>query len=337
MVPLVMLALESAMRRGELLSLRWENINLGAQTAFLPLTKNGTARLEKSVKLFRIQHVCPLMTAETKKDPSAFVAIVEQTGKFITVAVAVLLALSVCYDYSFLSALGLSFNDVPSSTAEHVRSALLWVPYIALTVLGAACYELFMRRMEGGLSEREILARVGQKVRKFRQSSDKMLSVLFGMIALTSPILGTDASWVYLFFMFGWGSLAVAVIGHDRMGERFSRIGAVAFIALPLLFSYIGLLGYHAGARFTETSTPAWQVVIRVGNTQMSQTLIGMRRFSTFAITVDQGRSVAIIPNDSILSARKVGELPAPEMNMCRWFGMKCIAPVSGAKSHVAK
>lgn len=44
MVPLVMLALESAMRRGELLSLRWENINLAAQTAFLPLTKNGKAR-----------------------------------------------------------------------------------------------------------------------------------------------------------------------------------------------------------------------------------------------------------------------------------------------------
>jgi len=44
MVPLVMLALESAMRRGELLSLRWENLNLVAQTAFLPLTKNGMAR-----------------------------------------------------------------------------------------------------------------------------------------------------------------------------------------------------------------------------------------------------------------------------------------------------
>lgn len=44
MVPLVMLALASAMRRGELLSLRWENINLTAQTAYLPLTKNGTTR-----------------------------------------------------------------------------------------------------------------------------------------------------------------------------------------------------------------------------------------------------------------------------------------------------
>jgi integrase len=45
MVPLVMLALESAMRRGELLALQWENVNLAAQTALLPVTKNGSARI----------------------------------------------------------------------------------------------------------------------------------------------------------------------------------------------------------------------------------------------------------------------------------------------------
>lgn len=45
MVPLVLLALETAMRRGELLSMRWDNVNLTAQTALLPMTKNGTARI----------------------------------------------------------------------------------------------------------------------------------------------------------------------------------------------------------------------------------------------------------------------------------------------------
>lgn len=45
MAPLVLLALETAMRRGELLSMRWENVNLQTQTALLPMTKNGTARV----------------------------------------------------------------------------------------------------------------------------------------------------------------------------------------------------------------------------------------------------------------------------------------------------
>lgn len=42
--PLVRLAIETAMRRGELLSLAWELIDLSEQTAYLPDTKNGSAR-----------------------------------------------------------------------------------------------------------------------------------------------------------------------------------------------------------------------------------------------------------------------------------------------------
>lgn len=42
--PVVVLALETAMRRSELLSLRWENIDLACQAALLADTKNGTSR-----------------------------------------------------------------------------------------------------------------------------------------------------------------------------------------------------------------------------------------------------------------------------------------------------
>jgi integrase len=42
--PAVQLALATAMRRGELLSLRWEHIDLQGRTAFLPDTKNGESR-----------------------------------------------------------------------------------------------------------------------------------------------------------------------------------------------------------------------------------------------------------------------------------------------------
>ena len=44
MLPLVKLALETAMRRSELLGLRWEHIDLEGRTIFLQLTKNGTSR-----------------------------------------------------------------------------------------------------------------------------------------------------------------------------------------------------------------------------------------------------------------------------------------------------
>lgn len=44
MLPLVQLALQTAMRRGELLALRWKHIDLAAQTAYLPTSKNGQPR-----------------------------------------------------------------------------------------------------------------------------------------------------------------------------------------------------------------------------------------------------------------------------------------------------
>ncbi|WAT32169.1 site-specific integrase [Pseudomonas sp. GXZC] len=41
---IIVVALETAMRQGEILGLRWENINLKARVAHLPDTKNGTRR-----------------------------------------------------------------------------------------------------------------------------------------------------------------------------------------------------------------------------------------------------------------------------------------------------
>jgi len=41
---IVEFALETAMRQGEITSLRWENVDLSKRVAYLPLTKNGDSR-----------------------------------------------------------------------------------------------------------------------------------------------------------------------------------------------------------------------------------------------------------------------------------------------------
>lgn len=42
--PIIVIAIETAMRRGEILNLRWEHIDEQNKTAFLPVTKNGASR-----------------------------------------------------------------------------------------------------------------------------------------------------------------------------------------------------------------------------------------------------------------------------------------------------
>ena len=58
--PLVEFALETAMRRGELISLLWINVNFEKSVAFLPLTKNGDSRyVPLSMKAIRILKLLP--------------------------------------------------------------------------------------------------------------------------------------------------------------------------------------------------------------------------------------------------------------------------------------
>lgn len=44
LLPIIEFAIETGMRQGEILGLRWENINFESRLAFLPLTKNGSSR-----------------------------------------------------------------------------------------------------------------------------------------------------------------------------------------------------------------------------------------------------------------------------------------------------
>jgi integrase len=59
--PLAEFAIETAMRRGELMSLLWVNVDFEKSVAFLPLTKNGDSRyVPLSVKAIRILKLLPL-------------------------------------------------------------------------------------------------------------------------------------------------------------------------------------------------------------------------------------------------------------------------------------
>lgn len=86
--PMVIMAIESAMRRGELLSLEWENVDLEKRTAFLPFTKTNESRhvplssvvigLLKALPRTEDPHVFPI-TMETFKQ--AYVRSVERAKK----------------------------------------------------------------------------------------------------------------------------------------------------------------------------------------------------------------------------------------------------------------
>ncbi|NJO35949.1 MAG: hypothetical protein HC869_25610 [Rhodospirillales bacterium] len=83
---------------------------------------------------------------------------VTSAATLLGLLVSLSVAASICFDWGFLHALDLGFADVPSSIADHARSALLWLPVAALAVLWNFAYRLVASRVEDGLTEAEILA-----------------------------------------------------------------------------------------------------------------------------------------------------------------------------------
>jgi hypothetical protein len=276
------------------------------------------------------------MTLE-KPQSVTLLSLAEQSAKVLALLATTLLIISVCYDYTFLMAVGLTFNEIPSLTTEHVRSALLWGPYMALVIAGAALNELILRRLEDGLSEEEIRRGLSSRAQRFRDSPPKMALAILSISTVVTFFTSTGYTWVYMALIIGWIVLSVSIIRHKRMGQGFTRVGGVLFGLLPVVFALVGWQGHIQGNKLLSGATPSWELTIRVGTATTKQALIGLRRFSTFAIAVDQHHFISIIPNDAILSARLLTKAAPQLSNLCRWFNRGCpqatIAPPSNKQS----
>ncbi len=95
LLPVVRLALETAMRQGELIRLRWEHIDLTRRIAHLPDTKNGESRtvplsttaVEVLRELPRSLHgqVFPGLTTEVAREPGRGGCVCRNGGGFCAI------------------------------------------------------------------------------------------------------------------------------------------------------------------------------------------------------------------------------------------------------------
>jgi integrase len=66
-MPLIKLALETAMRRGELLALQWQHLDFKSRTLFIPHTKNGHSRtIPMTSEAINVLHEIQAMKADKK-------------------------------------------------------------------------------------------------------------------------------------------------------------------------------------------------------------------------------------------------------------------------------
>lgn len=243
---------------------------------------------------------------------------------------AALLVASVAYDYAFLLALGLTLDELPSSLSEHVRSAVVWAPKVSIAFILYAVVELALRRVEGGRTEEELVASspTPRFTRTFRRSGDAAVWIGAAIAAVLGPFFSTDSGWVFFSFMVLWGSLTFSVLGHPRMSARFDSLPKRLLLVAPVLISIVCMQGHAAGASLKKAAEPSWEAMVKLGDETKAHPLLGIRRFTTFAVAVTADRRVWLLPNEAILSVRAMKAQDIATLNACRWWQVLCAPPV---------
>jgi hypothetical protein len=250
----------------------------------------------------------------------------ESFGTLASIATGVLLVLSTAYDFSFLYALGLSFQEVPSTLADHVRSAIVWVPYALLYIGAFVVYELFTRRIEDGMSEEELISRspTPRFTRAFRKSPKILYAIFIPIIFGADFLLRNSDHSLFIAAMATWGFLAFSIATHPRLGSRFTSTTARLFIIVPLVVIWVSSLGYGRGESMMRSTNPTWNVELKSSTATEVRSLVGLRRFSGVAILVEPGRRVSIVPSESVVRADAIRSKDADTPRACRWFGIAC-------------
>ena len=268
------------------------------------------------------------MKQENPHPPVDF-SLAEVITKLIGATAAVLLILSAAFDFSYLYALGISFEEVPTNVSDHVRSALVWAPKVAVYALAFALYEMGMQRIEGGLSEDEIVERSRNPkfTRLLRKSPRYFFIVVVATATVSDALINNSNRGLYFGALLAWGTLSIWLVRHPRLGTRFSSTGGRLFVVLPIVGIWISFLGYNQGRAVLEKTSPVWTISQKLDSSQISQQLLGIRRFSSSAVIVSVDRKVSVIPNESILSASVIRSAVDSPTRLCAWLNIGCSHP----------
>src|SRR3989304_6241901 len=160
------------------------------------------------------------MTSESS--PVSIGALVEGAAAIVAVGFVV----SVIYDWGFVYALGLDFAHLPTTTADHFRSGLLWFPPLLVAVLAYAAIEFQFQRVERGLTEKEIVESSSnpERMRKFREGPWKLVVWAAPVYVVSYFLIGDAfASLLPLMLAIVWMGFAEWCYSAPLIKQRRSR------------------------------------------------------------------------------------------------------------------
>ena len=231
--------------------------------------------------------------------------------KRLPVATAVLLVLSVVYDYFFLRALSLNFSELPTTITDHVRSAIVWLP--GIVIASGAGYLL-------GVS-----SPVKSGSPSLPQSSRYLDFYIFALLGPASILLSLTLEWEYSAWAIAtFASLAIFRFqpGRDNIELSLGEGSARLLLIVPGAVALVGGIGWKAGQDLLAAQSTSITVELRSGSTTKELQINGLRRFEHATVLVKPGRSVEVVPSIDLLRAQH--KAARNQGALCHLISVRC-------------
>lgn len=151
--------------------------------------------------------------------------IIEKTPILLSAFGALILILSIAYDYGFYLGIGVKFSEMPTTLSDHLRSSLNWAPIALISMFILYIFEMFNQRIEQGMTEEEIIQTSPNPkfTAWFRKSPIYLIAALalFPFVALYFDIDLPLPMWL-LTAIFLWSVLHSFIFSHERILENYT-------------------------------------------------------------------------------------------------------------------
>ena len=240
--------------------------------------------------------------------------------------VAVGFVVSVIYDWGFVRALGLDFAQLPTTTADHFRSGVLWFPSLLLAVFVFSALEFQFQRVERGLTEKEIVESSSnpERMRKFREGPWKLLVWTAPVYAISFLLIGDAlASVLPLTLSIVWMGFAEWCYSAPLIKLRRSQNIQVGFTFLPI----IGILAFFSGYNAAIDAAARKPTAVTIERPQPLTPLRGnlLRTLDKGVLMLSDKGSVEFTPWNEVQTIVNKRSYEPFRGVLCEWFG-RCIS-----------
>ena len=211
---------------------------------------------------------------------------------------------SAFYDWGFFFSIGIGFAEAPTTIADHLRSWLVWLPKVALTILAILLVEMSTRRIERGMTEDEIVALAPdpKKTEKSRTRPFRFLVVVAILGVIVWLIIGGPTTYIPLasgiilwFVISGW------IFSHPIVNQRHSTWFQSIFHWGPPVLAFFFYMGFSSAQSAMSNSGTTHKLHI-------ANNAVILRHFEEYLLVRNRDETIMWIRTDSVRAIEQTVE-----------------------------